>query len=116
MRVPARFFRSPAELREWFEAHHANAPELWIGFHKAHTGKVGVGYAEAVEVALCFGWIDTTVRRIDADRYANRFTPRRPDSYWSVENRRRFAKLEKAGRVHESGRRAFERRPEKEIL
>jgi uncharacterized protein YdeI (YjbR/CyaY-like superfamily) len=116
MRIPARFFRSPAELREWFEAHHSNTPELWTGFHKAHTGKAGVAYAEAVEEALCFGWIDTTVRRIDADRYANRFTPRRPDSYWSVVNRRRFAELEKGGRVHAPGRRALDRRPKHEVL
>jgi len=112
--VPARFFRSPAELREWFERHHADTLDLWIGFHKAHTGRAGVRYVQAVEEALCFGWIDTTVRRIDEDRYANRFTPRRTDSYWSVVNRLRFVELEKAGRVHESGRRAFARRPRKE--
>lgn len=111
MPVPARFFGSRTELRAWFEAHHADTPELWVGFHKAHTGRSGVVYAEAVEEALCFGWIDTTVRRIDDDRYANRFTPRRPDSDWSAVNRRLFAELEKAGRVHESGRRAFDRRP-----
>jgi len=112
MRIPARFFRSPTDLRRWFETHHADRSEIWIGFHKAHTRKVGVRYPEAVDEALCFGWIDTTVRRIDSDRYANRFTPRRPHSYWSTVNRRRFTELEKAGRVHESGRRAFNRRPE----
>jgi len=111
MPVPAQFFRSVQELRAWFEAHHADTPELWVGFYKAHTGRGGVVYLEAVDEALCFGWIDTTVRRIDDDRYANRFTPRRPDSAWSVVNRQRFAELEKAGRVHESGRRAFDRRP-----
>lgn len=114
MTVPARFFRSKGELREWFEAHHADTLELWVGFHKAHSGRGGVVYPEAVEEALCFGWIDTTVRRIDDDRYANRFTPRRPGSQWSVVNRRRFAELERDGRVHESGRRAFAHRPEKE--
>jgi uncharacterized protein YdeI (YjbR/CyaY-like superfamily) len=111
MHIPARFFRSPADLRRWFETHHADRSEIWIGFHKAHTGRVGVRYPEAVDEALCFGWIDTTVRRIDVDRYTNRFTPRRPDSFWSTVNRRRFAELEKAGRVHESGRRAFDRQP-----
>jgi len=116
MIVPARFFRSRRELRDWFEAHHADTAELWVGFHKAHTGRVGVVYPEAVEEALCFGWIDTTVRRIDDDRYANRFTPRRRDSQWSTVNRRLFAELEKTGRVHESGRRAFDRRPKKETM
>jgi uncharacterized protein YdeI (YjbR/CyaY-like superfamily) len=116
MPVSARFFRSRHELRAWFAAHHADTPELWVGFHKAHTGKAGVVYLEAVEEALCFGWIDTTVRRIDADRYANRFTPRRPGSQWSAVNRRRFTELERAGRVHESGRAAFERRPTRETV
>jgi uncharacterized protein YdeI (YjbR/CyaY-like superfamily) len=110
MPVPARFFGSKAELRAWFEAHHADTPELWIGFYKAHTGREGVVYPEAVDEALCFGWIDTTVRRIDDDRYANRFTPRRPDSAWSPVNRRRFRELKRQGQVHEAGRQAFERR------
>ncbi len=116
MPVSARFFRSRHDLRAWFETHHADTSELWVGFHKAHTGKAGVVYLEAVEEALCFGWIDTTVRRIDADRYANRFTPRRPGSTWSAVNRRRFAELERAGRVHESGQAVFERRPTRETV
>ncbi|HYA71212.1 MAG TPA: YdeI/OmpD-associated family protein [Thermoplasmata archaeon] len=111
MAIPARFFRSTDELRSWFEAHHADTPELWIGFYKAHSGRSGVVYPEAVDEALCFGWIDTTVRRIDDDRYANRFVPRRAESQWSEVNRRRYAELDRAGRIHEAGRRAFERRP-----
>jgi len=107
MTGPPRFFESTEELRSWFLAHHADTTEVWIGFHKAHTGRSGVGYLAAVEEALCFGWIDTTVRRIDDDRYMHRFTPRRPGSYWSVVNRHRFAELAKRGRVHEAGRRAF---------
>jgi uncharacterized protein YdeI (YjbR/CyaY-like superfamily) len=113
MPVPARFFTTTGDLRAWFESHHADTPELWIGFFKTHTRKGGVVYGQAVEEALCFGWIDTTVRRIDEECYANRFTPRRPDSAWSTVNRRRFAELERAGRVHPAGRRAFERRPTK---
>ena len=109
--VPARFFETAEDLRAWFESHHADSPELWVGFFKAHTGRRGVVYPEAVDEALCFGWIDTTVRRIDDDRYANRFTPRRPGSNWSETNLRRFAELERAGRMHSSGRRAFEQRP-----
>jgi uncharacterized protein YdeI (YjbR/CyaY-like superfamily) len=114
MTVPARFFGSVDELRAWFEAHHTDTPELWIGFYKSHTGRSGVVYPEAVDEALCFGWIDTTVRRIDDDRYANRFTPRRPDSSWSEVNRRRYAQLDWAGRVRDAGRTAFERRPVRE--
>ena len=109
--VPAHFFAAAEELRAWFEAHHADAAELWVGFYKAHTGRGGVVYPQAVDEALCFGWIDTTVRRIDDERYANRFTPRRPDSSWSVVNRRRFAELDREGRVHPAGRQAFEHQP-----
>jgi len=111
--IPARFFGSRNELRAWFERYHADAIDLWVGFFKAHTRRGGVVYPEAVDEALCFGWIDTTVRRIDDDRYANRFTPRRPGSSWSTANRRRFAELEKAGLVHDAGRRAFEARPKR---
>ena len=111
--IPARFFDSPNELRAWFRAHHQDARELWVGFYKAHTGRGGVVYPEAVDEALCFGWIDTTVRRIDDDRYANRFTPRRPGSHWSDGNLRRFDELDRSGRIHASGRRVFESRPAK---
>jgi uncharacterized protein YdeI (YjbR/CyaY-like superfamily) len=116
MAIRLRFFDTRNELRQWYEAHHADTPELWVGYHKAHTGRTGVTCAESVDEALCFGWIDTTIRRVDQDRYTHRFTPRRPNSYWSVINRRRFAELEKEGRVHESGRRAFDRRSKKEKL
>ena len=111
MNVPARFFATVDDLRAWFEAHHADAPEVWIGFYKAHTGTPGVVYRQALDEALCFGWIDTTVRRIDDERYANRFTPRREGSYWSVVNQRRFEELDREGRVHVAGRRAFDRKP-----
>jgi len=111
MNIPARFFGSTSELRAWFDAHHADRSELWVGFFKAHTGRGGVVFPDAVDEALCFGWIDTTVRRIDEERYANRFVPRRPESQWSATNLRRFAELERLGRIHESGRTAFARRP-----
>ena len=110
MDLPARFFATRAELRDWFESHHTEAPELWVGFYKVHTGKKGVVYTEAVEEALCYGWVDTTVRRIDDERYANRFARRRTGSHWTEENRRKFVELERAGRIRDSGRRAFESR------
>jgi uncharacterized protein YdeI (YjbR/CyaY-like superfamily) len=109
----AKFFRTSDELRAWFSTHHASAPELWVGFHKAHTKRAGVDYVAAVEEALCFGWIDTTVRRLDKDRYAHRFTPRRKGSQWSRVNRDRLDQLRAAGRVTEAGERAFaERAPD----
>ncbi len=90
-------------------AHHASAPEVWIGFYKAHTGRIALGYSEAVEEALCFGWIDTTVRRIDEDRYTNRFVPRRSASPWSAINRALYRRLEAQGLVGPAGRAAFQR-------
>ena len=108
----ARFFATPDELRAWFAAHHATERELWVGFHKAHTGRTGVDYLAAVDEALCFGWIDTTVRRLDDRRYAHRFTPRRAGSRWSEVNRAKFARLKRAGRVAPAGERAFAERRE----
>lgn len=104
------FFRGPTELRAWFETNHDSAPDVWIGFFKAHTGAPGARYEHAVEEALCFGWIDTTVRRLDDDRYMHRFTPRRSGSQWSAINLGKFAALRKAGRVTAAGLRVFEAR------
>ena len=109
MEIRARFFRSSRELRDWFEAHRASDSEIWIGFYKAHTRRTGVTYGEAVEEAICFGWIDTTVRRIDDDRYANRFVTRRPGSHWTPGNQALFRELDRAGRIAPAGRAAFER-------
>ena len=94
---------SRAAWRKWLEAHHADRSEVWLRYHKKHTGRASVTNPEAVEEALCFGWIDTTVRRIDADTWMQRFTPRRPGSAWSTVNRARFARLLAAGRVAPAG-------------
>ena len=107
-----RFFRTPAELRAWYEANHDRVTELWVGFYKAHTGRSGVDYLAAVDEALCFGWIDTTVRRLDDDRYAQRFTPRRAGSAWSAVNREKFARLRTEGRMHPAGEWAFSAKAE----
>ncbi|MGW4947116.1 YdeI/OmpD-associated family protein [Actinoplanes sp. NPDC004185] len=69
------FFADAAELRAWFLEHHADAPELLVGYHKKHTGRPTVQHTEAIEQALCFGWIDSIGRRIDDERYQVRFTP-----------------------------------------
>ncbi len=71
------YFASPHEWRAWLEEHHADAKEALVGFYKKHTGRQGMTWAEAVDEALCFGWIDTVVRRIDDDRHYQRFTPRK---------------------------------------
>ncbi len=90
--------------RAWLHKHHASASEVWLVFHKQHTGRRSVSYLDALDEALCYGWIDSLVRRLDDDRYARKFTPRKPGSAWSAINRKRYAELEKAGRVRAPGR------------
>ena len=110
----AVFFTTPGELRAWFEQHHESAPELLVGYWKKHTGRTGVSHTEAIEQALCFGWIDSIGRRIDEDRYQVRFTPRRKGSVWSTVNVAAVARLTEQGLMHPAGLRAFEeRRPER---
>ena len=96
--------RSAAAWRRWLTTHHATASEVWLVFHKAHTGKASIPYEEAVDEALCFGWVDSLIKRLDDDRYARKFTPRKADSAWSPSNRRRYAKLKAAGRLTAAGR------------
>ncbi len=110
VRERVRFFDTVAELRAWFEDHHASRTELWIGYYKANSGRPGVTYDQAVEEALCFGWVDGQVRSLGADRYTNRYTPRSTPSRWSTLNVRRVRELEAAGRMHPAGRAAFARR------
>ena len=106
------FFETPAQLRVWFGANHDTATELWLGYHRKRTGRPSVTWQDVVDVELCFGWIDSVRYSLDADRSAQRITPRRKASIWSAINIKRFKELEKLGLVHPSGRAAFERRDE----
>jgi uncharacterized protein YdeI (YjbR/CyaY-like superfamily) len=108
--MDATFFSSSAELREWLERNHGRATELWIGFHKKQSRQGGITYAEAVDEALCFGWIDGIRKSIDDSSYTNRFTPRKPNSNWSAVNIKRAGELIAVGRMHPAGLAAFERR------
>ena len=99
-----RFFATPAEWRAWLEEHHATAPELWVGFHKRGSGRPSITWPESVDQALCFGWIDGVRRRIDDDRYAIRFTPRRKGSTWSNSNLKRVEELSRLGLMRQAGR------------
>jgi uncharacterized protein YdeI (YjbR/CyaY-like superfamily) len=96
--------RTRARWRAWLEANHGSASEIWLVFHKPHTGKTSVDYEESVEEALCFGWVDSLIRRLDDDRYARKFTPRKSDSFWSDLNRKRYAKVEALGLLAPAGR------------
>jgi uncharacterized protein YdeI (YjbR/CyaY-like superfamily) len=108
------FFASPDELRDWFDEHHATATELWVGYHRKETGVPSVTWPQAVDEALCVGWIDGVRYRLDERRFAQRFTPRRKGSNWSAINTQRANELIAAGRMRPAGRMAFEARsPEK---
>jgi uncharacterized protein YdeI (YjbR/CyaY-like superfamily) len=100
-------FSSQEELRKWLVKNHAAASELFVGFHKKSSGKKGATYSEALDEALCFGWIDGVRRSIDADSYMIRFTPRKPNSIWSLVNVRHAERLQKAGKMAEPGLKAF---------
>jgi len=89
--------RTRRQWRKWLGTHHASASAIWLVFHKGHAGVKGLSYTDAVEEALCFGWIDSVIRRLDDDRYVRKFTPRKADSAWSTLNRGRYADLAERG-------------------
>jgi uncharacterized protein YdeI (YjbR/CyaY-like superfamily) len=101
------------EWRAWLAKHHRKESEIWLVYNKKQSGRPRVAYAEAVEEALCFGWIDGITKSMDENCYAQRFTPRREKSNWSPLNRRRFARLVKEGRMTDAG---LARRPAKPIV
>jgi uncharacterized protein YdeI (YjbR/CyaY-like superfamily) len=102
-----RFFEDAASFRAWLSEHHERAPELLLAYRRRGSGLPSITWAESVDVALCFGWIDGVRRGVDETTYTIRFTPRRARSIWSAVNVRRFAELEAQGLVAEAGRRAF---------
>jgi uncharacterized protein YdeI (YjbR/CyaY-like superfamily) len=104
------FFRDIKELRTWFLRHHKTEKELWIGFYKKGSGKEGVTYPESVDTALCFGWIDGIRKSLDDVSYTNRFTPRKPNSNWSLININKVKKLKKSGLMEPAGLAVYEKR------
>jgi uncharacterized protein YdeI (YjbR/CyaY-like superfamily) len=106
------FFADGEAFRAWLEEHHATETELRVGFHKRGSGKVGITWSEAVDEALCYGWIDGVMRRIDDASYELRFTRRKPNSTWSAVNLAKVPRLIAAGRMREPGMRAYEQRTE----
>ena len=100
---------SRAEWRQWLAEHHASAPGVWLVYGKKASGQPSVRYAEAVEEALCFGWIDSLPRKLDADRSQLLFTPRQPQSGWSRVNKERLVRLEAAGLLLPAGLAAIAR-------
>lgn len=104
------YFESQEEFRNWLRSHHDKRTEVWIGFYKVGSAKKGITYKQAVDEALCFGWIDGIVKKIDAHSYCHRFTPRKKSSTWSQVNIRRYCELLELGLVHSAGQNVFENR------
>jgi uncharacterized protein YdeI (YjbR/CyaY-like superfamily) len=104
-----RLFKSQAHWHAWLEEHHENPDGVWVHFAKKGTGVVTVSYDEALEVALCFGWIDGQLRTHDEKTFVRKFTPRRARSIWSKVNRTKAERLIKSGRMRPAGLRAIER-------
>jgi uncharacterized protein YdeI (YjbR/CyaY-like superfamily) len=107
--LPVVFFTARAEMEGWLEEHGAESDGIWVKFAKKGSGIESVVYAEAVEAALCHGWIDGQVRRLDDDHYLQRFTPRRPRSNWSKINRAKAENLIAEGRMRPAGMLEVER-------
>jgi uncharacterized protein YdeI (YjbR/CyaY-like superfamily) len=112
--VKVKYFKSAAEFRGWLEVNHARVSELWVGFFRKDSGKGGLTYADAVDEALCFGWIDGLKKRVDELSYTHRFTPRKAKSSWSRINVQHAERLKAAGRMTQAGLEAYAaREPER---
>lgn len=101
--IKPKYFRTRAVFRAWLEKNHAKKTELWLLFYKKHTGKACVSYPEAVEEALCFGWIDGKLKSIDGETHMQRFTPRKNGSTWSKVNKERVLNLISSGMMTDAG-------------
>ncbi len=108
-----RAFASPAAFRCWLEKNHAATAELYVCCYKVSAAERGVTYAQALDEALCFGWIDGVRKSLDADSFSVRFTPRKQGSKWSAVNLRHVARLRAAGRMHVAGEAVFAARDKK---
>lgn len=107
---PPKVFATPEALRAWFEKHGAAEKELWIKYYKVGSSRTSVRYQEALDEALCVGWIDGLARSIDDESYMQRWTPRKKGSYWSKVNVGKAERLIAAGRMKPAGLAAFQAR------
>ena len=100
-------FKTPLEFAAWLKAHHAKVPGVWVRFlkkaHKEVSGGKSITYAEALDMALCYGWIDSQSNKLDEKSYVQKFTPRGPKSVWSKRNRQHIARLIKEKRMTPAG-------------
>ena len=109
MKITKEFFAATAaEWETWLGQHQATETEIWLIFYKKHTGKTGLDYESSVRSALCYGWIDSIIQRVNDDYHVRKFTPRKPGSKWSPSNRRRVKQLLAAKRMHPAGLKTLE--------
>jgi len=101
--LPTLDLRIRGHWRSWLEKNHSSSAGVWLLFHKEHTRVEAIAYDDSVCEALCFGWVDSLIKRIDDDRYARKFTPRKPMSKWSASNCKRWNELKEAGLLAAAG-------------
>jgi uncharacterized protein YdeI (YjbR/CyaY-like superfamily) len=102
------FFSTPVEFRKWLQKYHQKKTELYVGFYKKGSGKISITWSQAVDQALCFGWIDSVRKSIDTESYCNRFTPRKPNSIWSAINIKKVEEMMRQGLMTPAGLKAFD--------
>ncbi len=105
-----KFFKSGTDFRRWLEKNHSSADELWVGFYRKDSGKGGITYAQALDEALCYGWIDGIRKKLDDISFTTRFTPRKPNSVWSNVNVAHVSRLTQEGRMMPPGIAAYEKK------
>jgi uncharacterized protein YdeI (YjbR/CyaY-like superfamily) len=106
----AIYFAAAAEFGDWLARNHATATEVWVGYWKRATGRPSLTWSQAVDEAICFGWIDGVMHGVDGERHEQRFTPRKPTSNWSAINIAKVERLRAEGRMQPAGEAAFARR------
>lgn len=106
--MPLLFFTAPDEFTAWLAKHHQNSPTVWLRFYKKASGIPSLNYDQALDVALCYGWIDSQVKSFDEKSYVQKFGPRQSKSPWSELNKKHVARLIKEGRMQKAGRAAIE--------
>ena len=97
------YFETNQEWEDWLEANHDKETELWFVYYKKHANKPDVNYEDSVKIALCYGWIDSLIKKLDEDSYARKFNPRKENSVWSESNKQRVGELLKAGKMKPAG-------------
>jgi uncharacterized protein YdeI (YjbR/CyaY-like superfamily) len=106
--MKAKLFKNRAAWRAWLERNHDKQKEIWLAYYKKNSGKTSVTYGEALEEALCYGWIDSVVRKIDDEKYMQKYTPRKENSIWSASNKARVKRLILEGRMAGPGLKKIE--------